>query len=224
MAKQTAIVTGAAGNLGQAVVQNFLNHGLTVAGTVLAHEHDRVNNFDNTPDFQKYEVDVTNEDAAKQLVSQVIQKNGTIDVAALLVGGFAMGNLQQTRGEHLRKLFSLNFESAFYLAREIFAQMASQATGGQGRIPTRRLAPAAAVDRQLQGARCGPVARRCRAAGRREAARGSLRRVGAAVGDGGGPDADTEAHPFALARACAPRWSRGRKPRRGRADSERAVP
>lgn len=130
MAKQTAIVTGAAGNLGQAVVQNFLDHGLTVAGTVLAHEHDRVNNFDNTPDFQKYEVDVTDEDAAMQLVSQVIQKNGTVDVAALLVGGFAMGNLQQTRGEHLRKLFSLNFESAFYLAREIFTQMSTQATGG----------------------------------------------------------------------------------------------
>lgn len=130
MAKQMAIVTGAAGNLGKAVVQNFLQNGLIVAGTVLPHEHDRIQPFEGNPAFQKYELDVTDEKPARQFVNQVIQKNKTIEVAALLVGGFAMGNLQQTEGEQLKKMFSLNFESAFYLAKEVFAQIAKQSNGG----------------------------------------------------------------------------------------------
>lgn len=130
MAKQTAIITGAAGNLGQAVVKNFLDHGLTIVATVLPHENERVKDFENNPAFQKYEVDVTDEKAAKQFIQQIVQKNGTIDVSALLVGGFAMGNLKETEGSQLKQMFALNFESAFYMAREIFAQMAIQATGG----------------------------------------------------------------------------------------------
>jgi NAD(P)-dependent dehydrogenase (short-subunit alcohol dehydrogenase family) len=130
MTKQTAIVTGAAGNLGQAVVKNFLDNGLTVVATVLPHEHDRIKTFESHAAFQKHELDVTQENAVKQFVSQAVQKNGSIEVAALLVGGFAMGNLEQTEGEQLRKMFSLNFESAFYMAKEVFARMAKQANGG----------------------------------------------------------------------------------------------
>jgi NAD(P)-dependent dehydrogenase (short-subunit alcohol dehydrogenase family) len=130
MTKQTAIVTGAAGNLGQAVVNNFLKNGLSVAATVLPQEHERVKAFENNPAFRKFELDVTQEEATQEFVKQVVGQQGFVEVAALLVGGFAMGNLQGTDGGQLRKMFSLNFESAFYLAREVFAQMATQNIGG----------------------------------------------------------------------------------------------
>jgi NAD(P)-dependent dehydrogenase (short-subunit alcohol dehydrogenase family) len=130
MAKQTAIVTGAAGNLGLAVVHHFLENGLNIAATLLPHEHDRVKTFENNPAFQKYELDVTNEEAAQGFVQQVVQKHGSVEVAALLVGGFAMGNLQETNGSQLKKMVELNFESAFYLAKEVFARMAAQHNGG----------------------------------------------------------------------------------------------
>jgi NAD(P)-dependent dehydrogenase (short-subunit alcohol dehydrogenase family) len=130
MAKQTAIVTGAAGNLGQAVVQHFLANGLTVAATVLAHEHDRIKHFENNPAFHKYELDVTNEKATQEFVKQVVQQHESVDVAALLVGGFAMGNLQETEGSQLKKMVELNFESAFYLAKDVFAHMAAHNKGG----------------------------------------------------------------------------------------------
>ncbi len=39
--KKTAIVTGAVGNLGQAVVKNFIDSGIQVIGTILPHEQER---------------------------------------------------------------------------------------------------------------------------------------------------------------------------------------
>ncbi len=46
------------------------------------------------------------------------------------MGDFDIGNLSQTDGDQLKKMFTLNFESAFYLAKELFAQMAIQSSGG----------------------------------------------------------------------------------------------
>jgi NAD(P)-dependent dehydrogenase (short-subunit alcohol dehydrogenase family) len=112
------------------VVANFLANGLTVAATHLAHERDRLKSFENNPNFSKYELDVTEETAAQGFVKQLVLKQGYVGVAALLVGGFAMGNLQETDGGQLKKMFSLNFESVFYLAKEVFAQMTTQNNGG----------------------------------------------------------------------------------------------
>lgn len=126
---KTAIVTGSAGNLGQAVVKKFLDAGLKVLATTLPGESLDV--FMGYSQFKAYELDVTKEEACRGFVQTMVEYHQSIDVAALLVGGFTMGNIYNTSRKDLQKMFSLNFESAYFLAKEIFIQMAKQPTGGQ---------------------------------------------------------------------------------------------
>ncbi|QHT69674.1 SDR family NAD(P)-dependent oxidoreductase [Rhodocytophaga rosea] len=126
--KQLAIVTGVSGNLGQAVAQNLLQKDIQVIGTIRTEES--LPELEKHSHFEKYTLDVTQEEACKQLVTYAANTYGKIHIAALTVGGFAMGNLQETDGASLKKMFAMNFESAYYLAREVFVQMAKHAEGG----------------------------------------------------------------------------------------------
>jgi NAD(P)-dependent dehydrogenase (short-subunit alcohol dehydrogenase family) len=45
------------------------------------------------------------------------------------VGGYAPGSVQDTDGSALKKMYSLNFESAYFTARPAFAQMMAQGSG-----------------------------------------------------------------------------------------------
>ncbi len=125
---KTAIVTGASGNLGQAVITKFLTEGYYVIGTIL---HDPVAPTISDKNFEAVAADVTSEESSRQFVSSVIEKNGQIDVAILTVGGFAMGKIADTRTADILKQYKLNFETAYNVARPVFVQMIKQ---GSGRI------------------------------------------------------------------------------------------
>lgn len=126
---QTVLVTGAAGNLGQAVVRQFLSGGAKVIATTLSHE--KMDAFANNPSFIHHALDVTDETAVSTFMAQLIREHAEIHVSALLVGGFAMGSIQETTGADLDKLFTLNFKSAYFLAKELFIQMSKQSSGGR---------------------------------------------------------------------------------------------
>ena len=87
MNNKTIIVTGASGNMGQAVVRQFLMKGYHVVGTIAPH--DPVPFEIKHPQLEKPVVDLTSEEASEQLVQRVVSKYGTIDAAVLTVGGFA---------------------------------------------------------------------------------------------------------------------------------------
>lgn len=61
---KTAIVTGASGNMGQAVVRQFLKEGYQVTGT-LEHAQAPVS---EDPNFHTATVDLTDENAAQAFV------------------------------------------------------------------------------------------------------------------------------------------------------------
>lgn len=118
---RTAIVTGASGNLGQAVVQKFLSEGYAVEGTGSL--------LMDTPHFHSVSVDLVNEEAAAEWVQTVIAKHKTIDVAVLTVGGFAMADIAGTSTAMIGQQYRLNFETAYNVARPVFVQMIKQGTG-----------------------------------------------------------------------------------------------
>src|SRR5690242_7321825 len=124
---KTAIVTGASGNLGQAVVNKFLAEGFNVIGTVNQNEPTRVNV--NNPNFEEVAVDLMDEGKAKEFVDGVISKYKTIDVAVLTVGGFAAGKIADTATADIMKQYRLNFETAYNVARPGFVQMMKQESG-----------------------------------------------------------------------------------------------
>lgn len=124
---KTVIITGANGNLGNAVVKVFLQKGYKVIATVSREEsrkelpaHDHL--------FVEA-VDLTNEEKTEAFVQNAIAHHQKIDAALLLVGGFAMGKISDTKGEDLKKQIALNFETAYYVSRPLLRHMEEQQFG-----------------------------------------------------------------------------------------------
>ena len=126
---KTIIVTGASGNLGQAVVKKFLAENYFVSGTVIPNDTVKIN-IDNK-NFESSVVDLLNDGAAGKFTEKLIADHGKIDAAVLTAGGFAMGKIADTKASDILKQYQLNFETAYNLARHVFVQMMKQ---GSGRI------------------------------------------------------------------------------------------
>ena len=125
---RTVIITGASGNLGKASVERFLADGYRVIATVTPGKS---LGFDVKGDVETYDADLTHEASVSHVVSQIIKKHKTIDAALLLVGGYAPGGLAETDGDAFKKMMSLNFDTAYFVARPVFQQMLLQSNGGR---------------------------------------------------------------------------------------------
>ncbi len=121
------LVTGAPGNLGQAVVRKFLAEGSYVIGTVVPG--DPVEMTINDKNFETAVADLMDEEASSQLIVSIIERFGCIDTAVLTVGGFAMGKISDTATSAIQKQYKLNFETAYNIARPVFNQMIKQKSG-----------------------------------------------------------------------------------------------
>lgn len=124
---KTAIITGASGNLGQAVVRKFLAEGFRVIGTIVPHDPVPIDIRDKN--FETAVVDLMNEDNAGLFIVDIISKYKTIEAAVLTVGGFAMGKVVDTKTSDILKQYKLNFETAYNAARPIFTEMIKHGTG-----------------------------------------------------------------------------------------------
>jgi NAD(P)-dependent dehydrogenase (short-subunit alcohol dehydrogenase family) len=127
MKSKTAIITGASGNMGQAVVKKFLAEGYNVVGTIIPN--DPVPFDVNDPKLEKVIVDLMDEADSEKFVQNVIAKYGSVDAVVLTVGGFAMGKIADTKTADVYKQFKLNFETAYNVARPCFVQMMQQSNG-----------------------------------------------------------------------------------------------
>ena len=126
---KTAIVTGASGNLGQAVIKKLIDGGYRIIGTVIPN--DPIPLDFSSGHFEKVVVDLMNEDAAQKFIDSVIEKYKSIDVTVLTVGGFAMGKIVETKTGDILKQYKLNFATTYNVARPVFVHMMQQ---GRGRI------------------------------------------------------------------------------------------
>ena len=124
---KAAIVTGASGNMGQAVVRKFIDEGYYVIGTVIPN--DPVPMDFPSDKFEKVVVDLMNEDDSQKFIDTILEKHESIDAAVLTVGGFAMGKIAETKTSDIAKQYKLNFETAYNVARPAFVQMLKQNNG-----------------------------------------------------------------------------------------------
>ena len=129
MKNKTAIITGASGNMGQAVIKKFLAQGYNVVGTIIPNDPAPFELEDEN--LEKMLVDLMNEEDAQKFALTAIDKYKSIDVLVLTVGGFAMGKIGDTKTSDIYKQYKLNFETAYNVARPAFVQMMQQ---GSGRI------------------------------------------------------------------------------------------
>jgi NAD(P)-dependent dehydrogenase (short-subunit alcohol dehydrogenase family) len=125
--KKNVLITGGSGNLGKATVEKFLSEGYTVIATVtpgksLGFEAEGVH---------AYDADLTDEKSVDTVVKKIITDHNMLDAALLLVGGYASGNIQNTDGALLKKMFAINFDTSYFVARPVFQQMLTQPDGGR---------------------------------------------------------------------------------------------
>src|ERR1700730_16937491 len=126
---KTIIITGANGNLGTVTVKKFLAEGYRVIA--VDHSGSHLDFAKGNPDFELRSVNLVNEPDVNSFVQEVITKYKSVDGALMLAGGFSAGNLQSTSGEDLKNLYSLNFETAFFITRSLIQHML---TAGYGRL------------------------------------------------------------------------------------------
>lgn len=125
---KTVIVTGSSGNLGKATVEKLVQEGYTVVVTVRPGTSSP---YEGKPQIDVHPLDLTHEQAVEQFVNNLLKKYSTIDGALLLVGGYAGGSINNTTGDVLKKMYTLNFEATYFAAKPIFNAMVKQ---GYGRI------------------------------------------------------------------------------------------
>lgn len=126
---KTIIITGASGNIGQALVKKFMAEGYMVVSTLAPNDPAGIDIKGRN--LETAIVDLMNEKDASQFVEFAAVKHGSIDTAVLTVGGFAMGKIADTKTADVIKQYKLNFETAYNVARPVFLQMMQQ---GYGRI------------------------------------------------------------------------------------------
>jgi NAD(P)-dependent dehydrogenase (short-subunit alcohol dehydrogenase family) len=126
--KKNVIITGATGNLGKATVATFIRAGYNVIATVSPGKSLPI---DPTGDLETVEADLRNEGQVDEVINQIIIKHKTIDGALLLAGGFVAGGIKAADGESIKKMYEMNFETAYFAIRPVFLQMQKQPAGGR---------------------------------------------------------------------------------------------
>jgi NAD(P)-dependent dehydrogenase (short-subunit alcohol dehydrogenase family) len=126
---KTIIITGANGNLGAAAVKQFLDKDYRVIA--VDHSGSHLGFAAENDNFELKAVDAADEAAVATFVEEAIELYGRIEGAMLLVGGFAMGDIDATDAKALRNMMATNFETAYFFARPLFKHMMEQ---GYGRI------------------------------------------------------------------------------------------
>src|SRR5262245_16374333 len=121
---KTVIISGAAGNLGEAVVDTFVKSGYRVLATVRSVDPSQTSGTNP----ETYAVDAADADAVRKFINTVGDQ-GTLDALILLVGGFAPGTMEKTTVEDIRKMIRLNFETAYNYVQPAMSCMKKQGGG-----------------------------------------------------------------------------------------------
>jgi NAD(P)-dependent dehydrogenase (short-subunit alcohol dehydrogenase family) len=121
---KVVLIAGGSGALGQTVVPSFAGAGARVITA------DR-NPAPPAAGQSAMKADVTDETDVRRLVNEVILSHGRIDVLINLVGGFAMGRVEDTDAALWQRMLAVNVTPAFVLSKDVIPHMAQQ---GKGRI------------------------------------------------------------------------------------------
>ncbi|MGB3182668.1 MAG: SDR family NAD(P)-dependent oxidoreductase [Cyclobacteriaceae bacterium] len=124
------LITGAAGNLGRAVTTKFLAEGWQVTALSEPGKAAGEHQPGITENFTEIEADLMQEKAAQEAVAKASASQAP-DAVVMLVGGFAMGGIEDTDGNSLMHMYRLNFQTAYNIARPAFEKMKNSGNGGR---------------------------------------------------------------------------------------------
>ncbi|MDH4058633.1 MAG: SDR family NAD(P)-dependent oxidoreductase [Cyclobacteriaceae bacterium] len=120
------LITGASGNLGKAAVNKFVAQGFHVIAIV---SPGKTLGYETVSPVAIIEADLSVEKSVEETIAKIILDYKTIDAAVLTVGGFASGSIETADGTSIQKMLSVNFSTAYFVARPVFIQMLKQESG-----------------------------------------------------------------------------------------------
>ena len=130
---RVVIVTGAAGSLGSAVASAFHAAGANLV--LVDHERDRLtelfSELSGSPDHLfAAPVDMTDDGAVQQMVSEALERFGHVDVLVNTVGGWRGGKpVHETPPDTLDFLFNLNARTVLVASRTVVPSMLERGSG-----------------------------------------------------------------------------------------------
>jgi NAD(P)-dependent dehydrogenase (short-subunit alcohol dehydrogenase family) len=129
---RVALITGAGGNLGQAVALAFFGAGARLA--LIERKQEKLDEaFSNLPPERRLMVggvDMTSDESVAAMVQQVIDHSGRIDILINTIGGFRAGaDLDRAEPWTWDFMLDLNAKTVFLACRHVVPHMRAQRSG-----------------------------------------------------------------------------------------------
>jgi 3-oxoacyl-[acyl-carrier protein] reductase len=129
--RHLAIVTGAAGTLGQAITRQFLADGYKVIAADLRKEMLQPLVDDCGSNVVAVGLDVSDAAAVEEMYQQLEKNEGSVDILVNNAGILSNNKAADTTPEEWRRVMSVNLDGAFYLSQQVLSGMKAS---GWGRI------------------------------------------------------------------------------------------
>ncbi len=117
------LVTGANGNLGNALVKQFSEREWKVIAMVSPKANNEM--FAGLNNVELCRADAVSETE----VRSAIEKYAQVDAAVLTIGGYAGGKISETTTEQIQEMMRLNFFTAWNFAKPLFENMMAKQKG-----------------------------------------------------------------------------------------------
>ncbi len=120
MKDKVAIVTGAAGGIGEGIVRKLGSKGVKVVGTGRSEGKLQALNdkLGGKMEFSFIAVDATAADAPKAIVDHAIATYGRLDIVVNNAGSFNFGPVHETTDDMLDEVLAISLRAPFRLCRE----------------------------------------------------------------------------------------------------------
>jgi NAD(P)-dependent dehydrogenase (short-subunit alcohol dehydrogenase family) len=125
MQGKVAIVTGAAGGIGEAIVRGLGARGVKVVGTGRTESKLQAlkDSLGDSMDFAYIATDITADDAPKAIVDAAVSAFGRLDIVVNNAGSFNFGPVHETTDEMLDEVLGISMRAPFRLCREALAHI-----------------------------------------------------------------------------------------------------
>jgi NAD(P)-dependent dehydrogenase (short-subunit alcohol dehydrogenase family) len=123
--KRIAVVTGAAGGMGRAIVGRLLDDGLHVVGVDI-NTTALLGMSADLPDFTPEACDLTDAEAIFDLFDRITRKFGGVDALVNNAGTCFMSDFPDISADELDRQMAVNFSSAFHCCQQAVKAMAGR--------------------------------------------------------------------------------------------------
>jgi len=124
MSSKVVLITGGSSGIGKSIGLYLKTKGFTVYGTTR-----RLNTNSNFTAFELLELDVTKVETVQNAISQLIEKEGRIDVLINNAGIGITGPIEETPHKEILKVFDTNFNGPIHMVKSVLPFMREQQSG-----------------------------------------------------------------------------------------------